>query len=201
VKFTRGTYPDYPGASGSPCWSLKSRWLYFDADWNTRFPFGTSLCLRIGPEPRDPGKPNLSPGFTLDVNAPLGEPNRLYAWLGGGWQVILGLPEFRDFRVTGREAHCKRCRQPVQQDEDGEWLLQGKAPDTGCEDYQCGAGLSHQPVRVIHGEHFTNWRHPHIAGCIRYRYHQDQDGRWVRDARPARGRWGWLTVDRRGQRG
>src|SRR6266498_3857319 len=100
MKFTHSTYPDYPGADGSPCWNLKSRWLYFDADWNTRFPFGTSLCIRLGPQPEGPRTPNLNPGFTLDVNAPLGEPNRLYVWLGGGWQVILGLPEFRDFRVT-----------------------------------------------------------------------------------------------------
>src|SRR6266536_1088863 len=118
MKFTHSTYPDYPGADGSPC-------------------------------------PNLNPGFTLDVNAPLGEPNRLYVWLGGGWQVILGLPEFRDFRVTRREGH------------------------------------------VIHGEYFTDWLHPHIGGCDRYRYHQDEDGQWVRNARPARGHWGWLTIDRR----
>ncbi len=155
MKFTHSTYPDYPGADGSPCWNLKSRWLYFDADWNTRFPFGTSLCIRLGPQPEGPRTPNLNPGFTLDVNAPLGEPNRLYVWLGGGWQVILGLPEFRDFRVTRREGH------------------------------------------VIHGEYFTDWLHPHIGGCDRYRYHQDEDGQWVRNARPARGHWGWLTIDRR----
>lgn len=159
MKFTISTYPDIPGAGGSPCWNLKMRWLYFDADWNTRFPFGTSLCIRVGPLPAGRGQPNLNPGFTLDVNAPEGEPNRLYLFLGGGWQVILGLPQFRDFRVTGTET-----------------------------------GPSGRPV--IHGENFTSWLRPHIAGCSRYRYHQETEGKWIRNDKPERGHWGWLTISR-----
>lgn len=151
VKFKRSTYPDIPGVKGSPCWTATGRWLYFDADWNTRRPYGTSLCLRL----QSPHWPDKGPGFTLDVNPPLGEPNRLYLFL---WRrhVIIGLPSVRDFRETSRETGPRG-------------------------------------IRVIHGVHFSNWRHPHIDGCSRYEYHQ-VNGEWVRDAKPAPFRWGWLTI-------
>lgn len=158
MKFTRSSYPDIPGVPGSPCWTLLSRWLYADADWNTRFPFGTSLGLHFGRQPERLDQPNLTPGFLLDLNAPEGEPNRLYLWLGPV-SVTLGLVQFRDFRVTGRETTPK-----------------GR--------------------RVVRGEHFTNWRHPHIAGCDRYRYDRGDSGSWVRRPRPEPLHWGWLTVER-----
>lgn len=95
MKFTRSTYPDIPQVKGSPCWNLVGRRFWFDADWHTRFPFGTSMCLKIGRESYKSRN-----GFTLDVNPPLGEPNRLYLWLGG-WHVTLGLPSLRTTKPTG----------------------------------------------------------------------------------------------------
>jgi hypothetical protein len=114
MKFTRTVYPDYPGVKGSPCWQIKSRWLYADADWNTRFPFGTSLGVRIGPrEPEPPHKPECktdcrcewperrpTPGFTLDLNAPLGEPNRLYL-TGPRRRYMIGLLSWHGEVETG----------------------------------------------------------------------------------------------------
>jgi hypothetical protein len=96
----RGRYPDIPGQpeAGSPCWSFTSEWLYFDADWNVKFPYGTSLCLRVG-RSEQLGHAG-APGFTLDVNAPLGEPNRLYLWLPG-WSAIVSLPQLRRDVPTG----------------------------------------------------------------------------------------------------
>lgn len=108
MKFTRSRYPAIPGREelDSPCWTVKGRWLYFDADWNTRWPFGTSLCLRIGPQRPwpDPGSSHKQPkrGLTLDLNAPLGEPNRLYLW-GGRRQWMIGLISWHKLRETGRE--------------------------------------------------------------------------------------------------
>jgi hypothetical protein len=52
-------------------------------------------------------------------------------------------------------------------------------------------------IPVIGMEYFTNWLHPHIAGCSRYKYHQEAAGEWVRDEKPAPGHWGWLTITRR----
>ena len=112
MKFIRTTYPDYPGAQGSPCWKLEGTRIDIDADWNTRFPFGTSFGLNVGRQPlpmvHEPGcstvtritaegitgcrcefPANRTPGFLLDLNAPLGEPNRLYLWLRA-WHVIIG---------------------------------------------------------------------------------------------------------------
>lgn len=162
MKFTRTTYPDIPGVPGSPSWQLAGRWVYLDADFNTRFPFGTCLCLRVGLS-REPGR-HGAPGFTVDLNAPLGEPNRLYLWLPGV-SITLGLPSVRDFRVTGRDDVVTRA--------DGRRSV------------------------VVHGDYFNNWLHPHLDGLDRYKFHRDDDGRWVRNARPERWHWGWLTVARR----
>ena len=116
MKFTRSRYPDIPGREqySSPCWTLESRWLWADADWNTRFPFGVGLCVRLGPrEPRPQHTPECkmdcrcewperrrTPQFTLDVNAPLGEPNRLYLWLPG-LDVMIGLVSWHTEIETG----------------------------------------------------------------------------------------------------
>jgi hypothetical protein len=91
MKFIRSRYPDREKYS-SPCWKLTGRWIWADADWNPRFPFGISLCIRLGPREPEPchksecktdcrceyAPRRFTPAFTLDVNAPLGEPNRLY---------------------------------------------------------------------------------------------------------------------------
>lgn len=174
MKFTRSNYPDYPGVKGSPCWQLKGRWIDIDADWNTRFPFGTSFALHAGKQPapvvhkaecrtdcRCDIKPNPTPGFCLDLNAPIGEPNRLYLWLGR-WHATLGLPSVRDIRDTGQTRP-----------------------------------LLGQEVPVF--EHFLNWRHPHIDGLDRYRYHRNGNGKWVRNDKPEPMHWGWLTIARRVQ--
>lgn len=102
MKFTRSTYPQIPGRPecGSPCWQLSGRYIWADADWNARFPFGASLCVRLGRA--QGGGRRLGPGFTLDANPPLGEPNRLYLWLGR-WSVTLGLLSFRTDKPTGEE--------------------------------------------------------------------------------------------------
>jgi hypothetical protein len=136
VKLTRSTYPDYPGVQGDPCWRLQGRWLAIDADWNTRPPFGTSFGLHAGRRAPAAGQPDRRPGFLLDLNAPLGEPNRLYLWLGR-WHAVLALPEVRDFRDTGpggrpviRGEHFSSWRHPhlgtidryrYHQDEAGMW--------------------------------------------------------------------------------
>ena len=73
MRFTRGTYPDIPGRPGDPCWQASSSWFWLDADFNTRFPFGTSFCLRLGCPRGGKGYRRGGPGFTLDLNAPLGE--------------------------------------------------------------------------------------------------------------------------------
>jgi len=133
MKFIRTTYPDYPGMQGSPCWKIKSRWLDIDADWNMRFPFGVCLGIHVGRQP--------PPGFTLDLNAPEGEPNRLYIWLGR-WHAILGLPSCRDLRPTGRyvggsqvwehysswrSLHIDGCaRYLSHKDETGKWVRNDK---------------------------------------------------------------------------
>lgn len=136
MMFTRSRYPDIPGREqyAAPCWKLAGRWIWADADWNTRFPYGVSLCVRFGPrEPEPPHKPECktdcrcdwpaqtqTPRFTLDVNAPLGEPNRLYV-TGPRRQYMIGLLTWHTEVVThvatevqrGKErriSHMKRVR-------------------------------------------------------------------------------------------
>lgn len=93
MKFTRGEY------QRAPEWLLEtSRWK-LDVDWNVRFrfPFGASIgaysTRKSGP------KDYAVWSWCLDVNPPLGEPNRLYLH-GWGWRVILGLLSMRKMRVT-----------------------------------------------------------------------------------------------------
>jgi hypothetical protein len=161
VKFTRSVYPLIPGREddGSPCWQLTSRLVRVDADWNTRFPFGVSFGLDAGPDsvPR-----RIRTGFLLELNAPLGEPNRLYVH-GFGWHITLGLPAVQRFRETGRERRTN------------------------------SAG---REITVARGEHFNDWLHPYIDGLSRYRYHQDECGKWVRNEHPEPRHWGWLTIER-----
>jgi hypothetical protein len=101
MKLTRSTYCD------SPCWQASARWLNADIDWNTRWPFGTSMGIHLGPDVK-------SPGFLLDLNAPLGEPNRLYLFTRR-WHVTFGLISWWTFRETGREGrmvhgdYVRRC--------------------------------------------------------------------------------------------
>jgi hypothetical protein len=164
VKFVRTTYPRIPGYEhiDSPCWQLTGSRFWLDADWNTHFPFGISLGLNLGRREDTPHELEcaedcqcrrhpLPRGLCLEVNAPLGEPNRLYVH-GPRWHVTVGLISWWTFRETGREG------------------------------------------RMIEGE-YVRCR-PHLDGIIRYRYHKDESGEWVRDDKPAPGHWGWLTIER-----
>ena len=92
MQFTRSSY------EGSPCWKLTGRRVWADAEWNTRWPYGTSLCIRFGSHPEIIRRP----GFTLDVNAPAGEPSRLYLW-GPERYYMIGLLSWHRFRETGRD--------------------------------------------------------------------------------------------------
>lgn len=152
MKFIRSIYPLIPGRDdvGSPCWQLTTRLFRADADWNTRFPFGVSFGLDAGSQ-RNAKPLRIRRGFLLDLNAPLGEPNRLYVH-GPRWHITVGLISWWTFRETGREG------------------------------------------RMIEGE-YVRCR-PHLDGIIRYRYHKDESGEWVRDDKPAPGHWGWLTIER-----
>jgi hypothetical protein len=112
MKIKFGSYCD------SPCWQVKARWLDADVDWNLRWPFGTSMGIHLG----HPG----APGFLLDLNAPLGEPNRLYVNLGR-WHVTIGLISWWTFHSTGREGRMvhgehRRCRPRLVTMSPGGWL-------------------------------------------------------------------------------
>lgn len=104
MKITRNDY------FGSPCFKLKIRGkTYADLDWNTRRP---GLSLWAGT--KDMGLDrrrwwDLS--FCLEVNAPLGEPHRLYLNAGRKFHAIVGL-----WPGNG----CYRYR--YHQDEAGEWV-------------------------------------------------------------------------------
>jgi hypothetical protein len=124
LKFTRTAY------FGSPCWNASGRWFWFDADWNTRFPFGTSAGLRIGRQPR---RVAGGLGFTLDVNAPLGEPARLYLW-GPKRHYMIGLASWHEWQETGTETrtimarpetvhlgHDVRCRPRIVRGQAWDW--------------------------------------------------------------------------------
>lgn len=145
MKFTRSIYPEIPGFSGSPCWELEGEQFWIDADFNTRFPFGLSFCFRTGPKraSHDGVHENYlrpGPGFSLDLNPPLGEPNRLYMW-AGRWHVILGLVSFRrdvptgavddngipEFRTVLGWPHIDGCsRYRYHQAANGEWVRDDK---------------------------------------------------------------------------
>lgn len=119
MKFTRGDY------FGVPCWQLKADGWSADVDWTTwlRIPIGFSAGTH-STERR--GKfPAWS--WCLDLNAPFGEPCRLYLHRWGWW-----------------------------------------------------ATLSLWPGHGIH----------------RYRAHKNEEGKWMDDAVPEKGHWGWLTVSR-----
>lgn len=145
MQFSRHDY------FGAPEYITKTRRWKLDVEWNTRFPGGFSATLssfRKGVH-----KDGSLPAWTccLEVNPPMGEPNRLYvsAW---GWFMILGLPSLKGERMISREG------------------------------------------RAVHTERYLTW--PHLDGCSRYLHHRDEEGKWVRNDRPERGHWGWLTVYR-----
>lgn len=98
MKFTRTRYPDYPGATGAPCWILRTRLFVIDADWNVRHGLLAGFCIGVSDPAPPPGSRSLKRwSMCLDVNPPLGEPNRLYVNIGAasGVSVILGLPSTR----------------------------------------------------------------------------------------------------------
>ena len=60
------------------------------------------------------GRDVEAPGFLLDLNAPFGEPNRLYL-MTRRWHVTVSLISWWTFRQTGREGRTVhgdwvRCR-------------------------------------------------------------------------------------------
>lgn len=144
MQIKRTRYPNIPGFRGSPCWTVTARWLYADLDVNTRFPYGGCLCIRVGPKHPwpDPGSTHRQArhGFTLDVNAPLGEPNRLYVF-SARRQHMIGLATWHDWEPTtteirtigGREraVHCGRdvrCRPRLVRGQRHNWAT-GRAWD------------------------------------------------------------------------
>lgn len=147
------------------------RWHWLDADWNTRFPFGISICIYIGRQAaRHPCEPDCEPdcewhkagapqgwGFIIDLNAPLGDPNRLYLW-GRRRSVVLGLLSWH------REAELSRT-----------YSIDGKL--------------------VLRTQRVRSW--PHLEAMPRYSYHQSPGGGWVRNDQPNRFHWGWLTIEQR----
>jgi hypothetical protein len=79
----------------------------FHADLNPRFPFGVSGGWARG------GR-----SFLADVNAPLGEPSRIYL-RSPGWHLTIGLLGWHEFVETGRvragrgtqvNGYYRRCR-------------------------------------------------------------------------------------------
>jgi len=147
------------------------RWHWLDSDWNTRFPFGISMCLYLGRQADPPAcGPDCEPdcewhkaggprgrGFTFDLNGPLGEPNRLYLW-GRRRNIILGLPSWH------KELELSRT--------DG------------------GNG---EPI--VHTTTVRSW--PHLDAMPRYTYRKIGDQGWVRNDKPERLHWGWLTIEQR----
>jgi hypothetical protein len=144
-------------------------WL--DADLNTRFPFGISICLYLGRQADPPPcEPDCEPdcewhkagapqgcGFTLDLNGPLGEPNRLYLW-GRRRNIILGLPSWH------REVELSRTH-----------------------------GSDGKPI--VRTATVRSW--PRLEAMPRYRYHEIAGQGWVRNDKPERLHWGWLTIEQR----
>ena len=135
MRFKRNTY------EGAPCWTVSGRWLYFDADLNTRWPFGISLGVRVGtrrpwPHPDSTYK-QARRGVTLDLNPPMGEPNRLYVW-GARREYMIGLVSWHEFRETGRRQSSRgtivegkhvRCRPRLVRGQAWDWKLsEGTVP-------------------------------------------------------------------------
>lgn len=104
-------------------------------------------------------EPDRRPGFTFDLNAPHGEPHRIFFY-SRRRRVTIGLLSFQEFRETGRRT-----------------ALNGRGT-------------------AIDGEWHRNWLHPHCTGISRYRYHEDENGKWVRNDKPEPMHWGWLTIEK-----
>lgn len=153
------------------------RWHWLDADWNSRFPFGISMCLYLGrQDDAPPCEPDCEPdcqwhqasaprgrGFTLDLNGPLGDPNRLYLW-GRRRNIILGLPSWHTeiglSRIDGSDRSDTSDGKPA-------------------------------------GHTTTVRSRPHLEAMPRYRYHEGPDGDLIRNDEPEPMHWGWLTIEQR----
>lgn len=134
MKLTRSTYPQIPSVRPSPCWQFQARRLWADLDVNTRFPFGFSLAAADSPPGVGDGPRRRRWGITLDVNAPLGEPNRLYL-SGRRRDWMIGLVEWHRFKETGQhtttlrsgrtipcvEGHDVRCRPRLVRGQAWDW--------------------------------------------------------------------------------
>jgi hypothetical protein len=88
---------------GALCVTLDGPGLWVDADFNRRFPYGICLGVKTGRKHPLPGASHLRmprTGFSLDVNAHFGEPNRLS--LTGPRRVwTIGLISWHDQVQTG----------------------------------------------------------------------------------------------------
>lgn len=122
VKLLRTRYPDFLTPS-YPCWQVHGRRIEIDADWNTRWPFGISISVSLGvPPPRPPHTPQCKTdcrcewppdhraGFSLDLNAPLGEPNRI-GISGRRRHWMVGLIQWRsEIDGPGTRPHVVRAQ-------------------------------------------------------------------------------------------
>lgn len=125
LEFTRGEY------FGAICWELKFKRWAADVDWNTRFHLPSGFSLGAHSTRRQGKFPAWS--WCLEVNAPLGEPNRLYLH-GWKWWAIVGLPSFRmetwpeengGMLRHVRKLHIDGCvKHPLlnHKNENGEWV-------------------------------------------------------------------------------
>lgn len=93
---------------GSPCLTVTGSRFYFDADINTRRPYGVCAGFRVGEHSVIPD----GTGFSLDLNAPLGEPNRLYV-SGPRRHYTIGLVSWHTQVKTGERTEGTGLRRRV----------------------------------------------------------------------------------------
>ena len=113
MKFTRSGYPSPDPGFGYPCWRLETRLFVIDVDWNVRGRIPVGMCCAVSDPAPPPGSDALLRwSVCLDVNPPLGEPNRLYVNVGAraGWSVVLGLPSLRWMEWPEENGGCVTWR-------------------------------------------------------------------------------------------
>lgn len=128
---------------GALCVTLSAPGLWVDADINRRWPFGVCLGVKAGRKHPLPGAEQIRHpryGFSVDLNAPHGEPNRLHLsglrrfWMIGliSWHeqvetgthqdVIMGEP------TTVHDMKTVRCRPHLVRGQGWDWKT-GRALD------------------------------------------------------------------------
>lgn len=169
MRFTRGKYPGIEKYPhlDSPCWRLESRWFGVDLDINTRFPYGFSLGADTGEKKREESKYSFR-GYYMVRRGPL----RMCL------DVNPPLEEPNRLYLTIGRWHVIIGLPSFRDTE----VVSREVADDG-----------HNVVNV---KSVHRWW-PHLDGVSRYKYHQDADGRWHRNATPEPFHWGWLTIERR----